>query len=55
MYIYMHIYNNHCCFLEANQDLTCRDNCTRFATTEGSLWIGEATRFHDADDHCHFR
>ena len=32
IYKYTYIYNNHCCFLEANQDVTCRGNCTRFAT-----------------------
>jgi len=36
MYTYIHIsfiyiYNDNCCFLEANHDVTCRGNCTRFA------------------------
>ena len=33
-YIYIsfiYIYNDNCCFLEANHDVTCRGNCTRFA------------------------
>jgi len=32
VYIYIYIYNNHYCFLQSNQDVTCRVNCTRFAT-----------------------
>ena len=32
IYIYTYIYNNHCCFLETNQDVTCRGNCTRLST-----------------------
>ena len=44
MYIYIYIYNNYCCFLEANQDVTCRGNCTRVATEreESMDWGSDA-------------
>ena len=39
---------NHCCF--------CRRASTDANITKGkSLWIEEATRIHDADDHCRAR
>ena len=88
MYVHIYIYNDHCCGVETNHDVTCRDNGTRFApereesierkgdatprcrrllpfpltcqyrrniTKDRSLWIEEATRVHDADDHYLFR
>ena len=55
IYICTYIYNNHCGFLQPNQDVMCQGNYTRFATKRENLWIGETTRFHDADNHSHFR
>ena len=31
MYVHIYIYIDHCCCLETNHDVTCRDNGTRFA------------------------
>jgi len=31
MYVHMYTCNDHCCCLETNHDVTCRDNGTRFA------------------------
>ena len=48
VYIYIHIYNDHCCCLEPNHDVTCRGNGTRFAPErEQSI-----DRGGDADPQC---
>ena len=55
MYVHIYIYNDHCCGVETNHDVTCRDNGTRLRPKERSLLSGKATRLHDADDYYRFR